>query len=280
MKINIKFFIALAAILVAGCAAFFSVTGLGLLFHGASISVMVMASCLEFAKIISASYLKQQWQQLEKFLKTYLTIAVVILMFLTSMGIFGFLSDAFQQQSIVLEKVDRQIQVINNKITLNKGEISRYTAQITNLTQIRNSQETNISKLIERQQSTSRITSMIRNADNEIKGFSKKIDSLSSENTKMYQEIDNVKNENIGLEKQVGGFRFVAEAFGIELKKAVKYFIILIVFVFDPLAVALILAFNTTKERGIDAIIDDGGISEYIKRRRGRPTTELEKKKL
>jgi len=274
---SIRLLLGIAAILVAGCAAFFSVTGLGLLFHGASASVMIMASVLEYAKLVSASYLKQSWQKIGKLLKLYLTIAVVILMFLTSVGIFGFLSDAFQKQSILLDKVDREILVLKNKIDINKSEISRYSLQITNLSSIRNSQESNISKIIERDKSTSRITGMIKSADLQITNLSKKIDSLSISNNTLFQKIDSVKNENIGLEQQVGGFRFVAEAFGVELKKAVKYFILLIVFVFDPLAIALVLAFNnksyTFQEQKIEEILPKP-IKEDLtkkKRKRGKP---------
>jgi hypothetical protein len=269
---NIKILLALAALLVAGCAAFFSVTGLGLLFHGAAISVMIMASTLEFAKLVSAAYLKQKWWDIGRFLKIYLTLAVVTLMFLTSMGIFGFLSDAFQQQSIVIEQVDRKIGVLNNKITLNNTEIERYNKQIANFSQIRNSQENNLSKMIERQQGTSRISGMIKNADAQIKLSSNRIDSLSNQNTVIYEEIDEVKNQNIDLEKQIGGFRFVAEAFGIELKKAVKYFILIIVFVFDPLAIALILAYNTTQNPKLPEIQDDLVLVEDVEeKKRGRP---------
>ena len=269
---NIRILLGIAALLVAGCAAFFSVTGLGLLFHGAAISVMIMASTLEFAKLVSAAYLKQKWWDIGRFLKIYLTLAVVTLMFLTSMGIFGFLSDAFQQQSIVIEQVDRKIGVLNNKITLNNTEIERYNKQIANFSQIRNSQENNLSKMIERQQGTSRISGMIKNADAQIKLSSNRIDSLSNQNTVIYEEIDEVKNQNIDLEKQIGGFRFVAEAFGIELKKAVKYFILIIVFVFDPLAIALILAYNTTQNPKLPEIQDDLVLVEDVEeKKRGRP---------
>jgi hypothetical protein len=244
---SIKNLLGFSAILIAGCAAFFSVTGLGLLFR--SISVMIMASSLELAKIVTASYLKQMWYDIEKTLKIYLVIAVAILMFLTSMGIFGFLSDAFQNQSIKLDQMERKISVVNNKIAINNKEVERYTIQINNLTQIRNSQESNYSKLVDKESSTGRISGMIKNADAQISAISKKVDSLNTLNVQLYQSVDDIKNENVDLEKEVGGFRFVADAFNIELKKAVKYFIILIVFVFDPLAVALILAFNSTKKK-------------------------------
>jgi hypothetical protein len=85
---------------------------------------------------------------------------------------------------------------------------------------------------------------MVRNADKEISAISIKINTLTEKNNKNYEEINKIKNNNIETEREVGGFRFIAEAFGIELKNVVKFFIFLIVIVFDPLAVALIIAFN------------------------------------
>ena len=236
--------ILIAAILIAGCAAFFSITGLGLLFR--SISVMVMAGSLEYGKIVTAAYLKKNWDNLGKYIKYYLSLAVVILMVITSMGIFGFLSDAFQTQSLRLEMVDRQVELLKNKINTNTSEIARYNDNIKNYSAIRNSQEANFSKLVERNGQTGRVNSMIKNADNQIAQVSKKIDSLQNVNILLYQNIDSVKNTNMDMEREVGGFRFIAESFNVPLKKAVKWFILMIVFVFDPLAIALVIALNST----------------------------------
>lgn len=244
---SLRFLIGLSAILVAGCAAFFSVTGLGLLFYGASTAVIIMGSSLELSKIVVAAYLKQSWAQIERTLKIYLTLALIALMLVTSGGIFGFLSDAFQKQSLQLEKMDREIALLSNKISINQREISRYEQTITNFSNIRGSQESNLTKLIDKEKSTYRVSAMIKSADNEIRAASKKIDSLNTANVGLYQEIQSVKNNNLDLEKQVGGFRFVAEALGVDLKTAVKWFILLIVLVFDPLAIALVLAFNSRK---------------------------------
>lgn len=244
---NLRFLIGLSAILVAGCAAFFSVTGLGLLFYGASTAVIIMGSSLELSKIVVAAYLKQSWAQIERTLKIYLTLALIALMLVTSGGIYGFLSDAFQKQSLQLEKMDREIALLSNKISINQREISRYEQTITNFSNIRGSQESNLTKLIDKEKSTYRVSAMIKSADNEIRAASKKIDSLNTANVGLYQEIQSVKNNNLDLEKQVGGFRFVAEALGVDLKTAVKWFILLIVLVFDPLAIALVLAFNSRK---------------------------------
>jgi hypothetical protein len=240
----LKVLVGLSAILVAGCAAYFSVTGLGVLFAGASVSVMVMAGSLELAKLVAATYLKQEWDTLKGFNKWYLTISVGTLMLITSAGIFGYLSNAFQQQNLGLQKIERDIAVYQTQITKNDGEIARYTTQLTNQQNIRNSQEANLSKQIDKDKSTSRVSQMIKTADKEIASVSKRIDELTKQNNVALDSINAIKNNNIELEREVGGFRFVAEAFGVPLNTVVKFFIFIIVIVFDPLAVALIIAFN------------------------------------
>ena len=240
----LKILVGLSAVIVAGCAAYFSVTGLGVLFAGASISVMVMAGSLEAAKLVAATYLKQEWDTLKGFNKWYLTIAVATLMLITSAGIFGYLSNAFQQQNLSLQKVERDIAVYQTQIEKNDKEIERYTNQLNNQQNIRNSQEANLSKQIDKDKSTARVSQMIRNADKEISSISKRIDELTKQNNVSLDSINSIKNNNIELEREVGGFRFVADAFGVPLNDVVKFFILIIVLVFDPLAVALIIAFN------------------------------------
>jgi hypothetical protein len=262
----LKVLVGVSAILVAGCAAYFSVTGLGVLFAGATTSVMVMAGTLEFAKLVAATYLKQQWDTIKGFNKWYLATSVATLMLITSAGIFGYLSNAFQQQNLELQKVERDIAVYQTQIEKNDLEITRYTTQLTNQQNIRNSQEANISKVVERDGNTSRLTQMVKNADAEITTISKRIDALTIQNNVALDSINSIKNNNIELEREVGGFRFVAESFNVPLNDVVKFFILIIVLVFDPLAVALIIAFNGLimkgKEEGITAIINDGGISD------------------
>ena len=240
----LKYLVALSALLIAGSAAYFSVTGLGVLFSGAAIAVMIMASTLEFAKLVTATYLKQKWNKIGLFNKIYLISAVGILMLITSAGIFGYLSNAFQQQNLGLQKIERDIAVYQTQITKNDLEISRYTTQLNNQQNIRNSQESNLSKQIDKDKSTSRVSQMIKSADKEITSISKRIDELTIKNNAALDSINVIKNNNISIEKEVGGFRFVAESFGVPLNSVVKFFIILIVIVFDPLAVALIISFN------------------------------------
>jgi arsenate reductase-like glutaredoxin family protein len=165
-------------------------------------------------------------------------------MLITSAGIFGYLSNAFQQQNLELQKVERDISVYQSQITKNDTEIARYTTQLNNQQNIRNSQESNLSKQIDKDKSTSRVTQMIKTADKEIASVSKRIDELTIQNNVALDSINSIKNNNIQLEREVGGFRFVAEAFNVPLNDVVKFFILIIVLVFDPLAIALIIAFN------------------------------------
>lgn len=241
----LKILVGVSAIFVAGCAAYFSVTGLGILFAGASVSVMIMAGALELAKLVAATYLKQEWDYLKGFNKWYLAISVGTLMLITSAGIFGYLSNAFQQQNLSIQKVERDVAVYQTQIVKNEKEIERYTTLLTNQQNIRNSQEVNLSKQIDKEKSTLRVSQMIRNADREINSISKRIDELSKQNNVALDSINSIKNNNIKLEREVGGFRFVAEAFGVPLNDVVKFFIFIIVLVFDPLAVALIIALNS-----------------------------------
>jgi hypothetical protein len=233
----LKFLVGISAVIIAGCAAFFSVTGLGVLFAGASTSVMVMAGSLEFAKLVAATYLKQTWNEIKGFNKWYLTLSVGILMVITSAGIFGYLSNAFQQQSLQLQQVDREVAVWQTKIDQNNTQITQLSTQITE-------SNTNQGKILDGGKVNSRLLRSIDNRDREISKLNDKIGKLQTENAKNTEEINKIKIANIDLEKEVGGFRFVAESFGIELKNVVKFFIFLIVIVFDPLAIALIIAFN------------------------------------
>ena len=227
----------MAAIAVAGTGAYFSVTGLGVLFSGASTAVIVMASALEFAKLVTASYLEQKWKETTLFLKVYLTSAVFILMLITSAGIFGYLSNAFQQQNIKLQQIDREILVFQTKIDQNTAQIEQLSTQISESSK-------NQTTILGKGKVNNRLLRSIDNRDRQIGKINDKIAKLQEENAKNNEEINKIRLNNLDLEKEVGGFKFVAQAFDVELDKVVKWFMFLIVFVFDPLAIALVLALN------------------------------------
>ena len=227
----------MAAIAVAGTGAYFSVTGLGVLFSGASTAVIVMASALEFAKLVTASYLEQKWRETTLFLKVYLTSAVFILMLITSAGIFGYLSNAFQQQNIKLQQIDREILVFQTKIDQNTSQIEQLSTQISESNK-------NQSTILGKGKVNNRLLRSIDNRDRQTQKISDKISKLQQENAGFNEEINKIRTTNIDIEKEVGGFRFIAEAFQTDLNIVVKWFMFLIVFVFDPLAIALVIALN------------------------------------
>ena len=233
----LKYLVALAAIMIAGSAAYFSVTGLGVLFSGAAVAVMVMAGSLEFAKLVTATYLKQEWDSIKGLNKWYLTFSVVILMAITSAGIFGYLSNAFQQQNLKLDQVQREIDVWDNKIKLTNDQIITLQGQQKDLSSTQNT-------LLTKGNVNSRLIRSADNRDKQSNKISNKINVLQDSIVAYNGKINDIKNNNIEIEREVGGFRFVAEAFNVELKSVVKFFIILIVIVFDPLAVALVISFN------------------------------------
>ena len=233
----LKYLVGFSALIIAGCAAYFSVTGLGVLFSGAATAVMVMAGSLEFAKLVAATYLKQKWDEITGFNKWYLTSAVAVLMLITSAGIFGYLSNAFQSQSLKLQTVDREILVYTTKIEQNTAQITQLNTQLGQLSSTQ-------STILEKGKVNSRLLRSIDSKDRQVATINKKIEVLQTENAKNNEKINEIKTSNLDLEKEVGGFRFIAEAFGMELKNVVKFFIFLIVIVLDPLAVALIIAFN------------------------------------
>ena len=257
----LKILVAISAILIAGSAAYFSVTGLGVLFSGAAIAVMVMAGSLEFAKLVTATYLKQEWDNVSGVNKWYLTSAVVILMAITSAGIFGYLSNAFQQQNLKLEQVQREVDVWNNKIKLTNDQIVTLQGQQKDLSTTQNT-------LITKGKVNSRLIRSADNRDKQSNKISNRINSLQDSIVVYNGKINDIKNANISIEREVGGFRFVAEAFGVELKSVVRFFIILIVVVFDPLAVALVISFNqlmaTPKRKDEDEVTEPSDLKDFV----------------
>lgn len=230
--------VGLAALAVAGCAAFFSVTGLALLFSGASLAIIVMGTALEVAKLVSASYLHQYWDTTNKLLRFYLLSCVLTLVVITSAGIFGFLSNAYQSTSLKSDVVSREIGVFQSKITQNEQQITQLNSQMGNLQQ-------NSGTLLGSGKVNNRLIRSIDNRDRQINKLSTKMGGLNDSIAVWNIKINEIKNNNLDLEREIGGFKFIAEAFDLPINSVVKFFIFLLIFVFDPMAVTLIIAFNT-----------------------------------
>jgi len=224
---NFTTLVGLSALLVAGSAAFFSVFGLSKLFAGAQFSVIIMAGSLEFTKLVAASFLYQYWYSASKLLKIYLGIGVVVLVFITSAGIFGYLSNAYQgatidfekQTTTLLYKEDRLVQLEEDKTYLKE----------------------------ELEQAISELPENYRTAKRQLREeYNPKVLELNDMILGIKQEDGDLKVGLIETGVDVGPAIYLARIFGTDIDSVVKFFIFMLIFVFDPLAVVLVIAFNMT----------------------------------
>ena len=258
---NFTSLVGLSALLVAGSAAFFSVFGLSKLFSGAQLSVIIMAGSLEFSKLVAASFLYQYWYSMSKVLKTYLSIGVAILVLITSAGIFGYLSNAYQgatvnfekQSTALLYKEDRLDQLEEDKTYL-KDEL-----------------EQSLSSLPENY-----ITAKRKLRED----YNPKVLELNDEMLKIKQEIGDLKVELIETGVDVGPAIFLARAFDTNVDTVVKYFIFILIFVFDPMALAMVLAWNTAVGRKSFEVYEEGDKVEKIYKEYKEKEVVVEKPKV
>ncbi|MBT4207823.1 hypothetical protein HOE22_05705 [Candidatus Woesearchaeota archaeon] len=232
---KIKFFIPLlgfTALFVAGNAAFFSVFGLSKLFAGATVAVIFMASSLELAKLVTAAYLYRYWGIINTFMKSYLLVGVITLILITSAGIFGFLSNAYQgatiefekQSTTLLYKEDRLEQLEDDKVYL-KDEL------VQSLSSLPDNYITAKRKLRE--------------------DYNPKVLELNDAILKVKQEVGDLKVGLIETGVDVGPAIYLARTFNTDIDTVVKFFIFILIFVFDPLAVSLVVAYQVALTGGV-----------------------------
>ncbi len=209
----------LAATTVASLAALFSVVGLAALFSGAWLAVCAMAGALEFSKFVLAAYLHQQWDRANKLLKVYLSFAIIILSLITSMGIFGFLSDAYQSAS-------HELDTENFKLTEEKTKQTKITEEIARLT--RSVDEIPDTRITKKLKARAEIEPMIRD--------------LNKQHKESTQVATAINLKVLEIKKKVGPLIYIARAFNIDIDTTVKYLIFVFVLVFDPLAICLVIA--------------------------------------
>lgn len=231
----------LSAFLVAGTAAYFSVLGIATLFSGNFYQVIVMAGALEFGKLVATSYLYRYWSQTVWVLKVYMLVAVLILMGITSLGIFGYLSAAYQINSSKFAHVDSQIVLLTQQKESFDKEVEQINSRVDTLNVSRASQEKRLPGLSSK--AAQPIYKDIEKSGEEIKKLSDRSAELQQTKTEKDKEIIAL-NLEISKSKDIGTFKFVADAINRPLDSVVTAFICILMVVFDPLAVALILAFN------------------------------------
>lgn len=247
---------------LAGSAAYYSVFGLSSLFAGAKTEVIIMAGALEFSKLILASYLHNHWDK-AGWMKWYLTLAVGVLMVITSAGIYGFLTSAYQTTADQLGVMDKQVQVIELKkerfqeqldyLNVEKNELSKSITELrnglsNNQVQYRDRETGQIittTSSSQRRALESQLTTATQSRDN----VSKKIEVFTDSITSLDLQILDLESNN-EVAAEVGPLRYMAEITGKPMNVIVNWFTLLIVFVFDPLAISMVIALNklTNKE--------------------------------
>jgi len=264
----------ISTLTLAGTSAYYSVFGLSTLFAGAKFQVIIMASALEFAKLILASYLHNNWKS-AGWMKWYLTIALVTLMGITSAGIYGFLTSAYQKTADQLNVIDKKVDVIElkrdrfvesldgyklEKQQLNNS-ISELTIGLSNNTIQYKDKETG--QIITTTSSSTRrvLTQQLNDMKSQRGSVSQKMESLTDSITKMDLQILDLESNN-DIAAEVGPLRYISEITNKPMGIIVNWFTLLIVFVFDPLAISMVIALNKLINRKEDGnSISSGDIS-------------------
>ena len=249
--------IALSALSVSASAAFYSVSGLSKLFAGAAFEVTIMAASLEVAKLVVASLLYQYWSTINKFLRTYLTIATLILVLITSMGIYGFLSAAYQDTYRQLTIKNNKTAFLTQKKDFYNKDVIRYDQELerisNNISTLSNAKVSNI------QVRDTTISSGFRStiSTTELRLSQKRIEveeenrqkvqakrEVASDSLQKYQiEILTLEN-NSEVAGELGPLQYLSGLTGTSMDKIINILLLVIIFVFDPLAISLVIAAN------------------------------------
>lgn len=268
-----KYIVGFSAFLLAGCAAFFSVKGIALLFAASFWSVAIMAGSLEIAKLVTASYLYRYWNEINKALRQYMLIATILLMGITSLGIFGFLSDAFQRNFSQYSLNVAKIQALKSQQTFITSQVDFNKSKLKDLIELQKTYQSSLDSAVKQDVTTTKTTSgglfdsgktekvtdsklldsrnkIVEGSQQNINNLFNQIQTVTTELSNLEQKASQTAQEIMILEAdntkgEIGTFKFVAEAFGMKIENAVRLFIVLIVIVFDPLAVALVIAYNS-----------------------------------
>ena len=253
----LPFLIGFSAISVSGSAAFYSVFGLSKLFAGASMEVIIMAGSLEVAKLVTASLLYQYWDKINKILRTYLSIATIILVIITSMGIYGFLSAAYQDTFNQLTYVENEKKFIQQKVDFYQQDLTRYDKELQqildNISTLSNAKSQSIQikdtsvvggirntiSTAELRLAQNRITVEENNRKNVQVKRNIAVDSLRRYQSKIL-ELDN----NTEVAAELGPLKYISGLTGYPMDKIINVLLLVIIFVFDPLAVSLVIAAN------------------------------------
>ena len=235
----------LTALGISAVAAYYSIVGLMAIFSASAMSIAIMGVVLEIGKLITASWLYQNWKRVPFLLKSYLTLAVVVLMVRTSMGIFGYLSKAHIDQGKGVAEIYLKVERVDNRIETERNTIGRYEKQLTNLDTALNRYLDlgAVSKgLAQREEQEPERKELVRL----INESQKRIDDFLTERSEYQLQINSFEVE-IGPIKYISALIYGDEALDY-IDTAVRAVILTLVFVFDPLAVLLLISANMSMQ--------------------------------
>jgi hypothetical protein len=271
----LPWFLLFCAIGLSGTAAYYSVVGLSIVFVGVAIPVIIMGSFLEISKIAIATYLHDKWKETYGALKIYMTIALVTLSLITSLGIYGLLSTGFQGNIAKLEineKKIKNIEVKKERFVQIKDELTKEKTILDgDITKLRDGLSTNTTtQSVDRR--TGQVITRANNAnrqsfENQLKeaqvrrdDISKRIDGMNDSITKLEVQVLDLESVEISG-SELGAIKYVSELLDWDIKKTANLFILILIFVFDPLAITLVIAtnqaFSSKKKKGIEQEVEE-----------------------
>lgn len=241
--LHFKYLVLLSAIGLAGIAGFFSISGISQLFTGASLATAIMAGALELAKLVSASFVYRRWYTISKMLRAYLVLGIIALSCITSSGIFGYLTSAYAAGAKDIQATENQLLLYANEIQQNDQTIMRLTTRQQQLQNGRGQQENRLDSLIQKGRSINTQQAIIKSQDTELQSLQIQITSLSHQKDSLVILSTTTKTSMTSTSK-LGTFYYFAQTLGVPLDKIVRIFTLILVCVFDPLSIALFLAYN------------------------------------
>jgi chromosome segregation ATPase len=252
----LPYLVVISALSVSLSAAFYSVTGLGKMFSGASVQVMIMMSSLEIAKLVLASLLYQYWSKLNRALKTYYFIALFVLMSITSAGIYGYLSSAYSDTLNKVENIDKQVKVLDTKREMFQTQLNDARSEKErinqNIAELTKGVSNNFVQSKDRNGNiiTTSSTANRKVYEEQLKSSQKRRDDILLIETSLNDSITKIDLKKLDLETntdiagEIGPLKYIAKLTSKSMDEVINWFIIALMLVFDPLAVSLVVGAN------------------------------------
>ena len=271
----LPWFLLFCAIGLSGTASYYSVVGLSIVFIGVATPVIIMGTFLEISKIAIATYLHDKWKETYGALKIYMTIALVTLSLITSLGIYGLLSTGFQGNIAKLEineKKIKNVEIKKERFSQIKDELTKEKTILDgDITKLRDGLSTNTTtqsvdrktgQVITKANNANRksFESQLKEAQVRRDDISKRIDSMNDSITNLEVQVLNMESVEISG-SELGAIKYVSELLDWDIKKTANFFILILIFVFDPLAITLVIAtnqaFSSKKKKGIEQEVEE-----------------------